>query len=442
MTRATTQPTTTPRFEGVPTDALADETVNLRIAGFPPGARVTVRSRFRDDFEGWWAAASEFRADDRGAIDLATQAPESGSYTGVDPMGFLWSMTPLDAEGASPMMLANVEPKVVEVTAELDGKPVASAELVRRYLAPGVKRIEVRDDGLFGTLFVPAGDGPFPTIVLLSGSGGGLSEPQAALYAAHGYGALALAYFKAGHLPENLIRIPLEYFERAISWLEARPDVDSDRLAVGGASRGGELSLLLASRYPQFKAVVSNVPSAIVYGGVGATAEDYLKPAWTHGGEPVPFFTSRRGRVDDFAPEPGVPFALTPLFLRGLEEEELVREVAIPVERINGPVLLISGKGDAMWPSTLYSEMVMSRLAEHGHPYPDQHLAYEGAGHIIGQPWVPTTVFASSHPLAKTLYAYGGTAKGSADARADAWPKILAFLDARFKDGGDGQRVG
>ena len=275
----------------------------------------------------------------------------------------------------------------------------------------------------------------------MSGSGGGLSEPHAALYAAHGYGALALAYFRAGHLPENLIRVPLEYFERAIAWLEARSDIDSDRLAVGGASRGGELSLLLGSRFPQFKAVVANVPSSIVYGGVGPTAEAYLEPAWTHGGEPVPFFTSRRGRVDDFAPEPGVPFALTPLFLRGLEEEDLVREVSIPVERINGPVLLISGKDDAMWPSTHYSEMVMSRLSERGHPFADQHLAYEGAGHIIGQPWVPTTVFASAHPLAKTLYAYGGTAKGSADARADVWPKTLAFLDARFRTGGDDHRV-
>jgi dienelactone hydrolase len=437
MTQSVQETKTLPRFEGVPTESLADESVGVRVAGLPPGARVTVRSGLTDDFGNRWGAANEFRADERGTVDLARRAPESGSYAGVEPMGFLWSMTPVDAETASPMMTANVEPKVVELTAEVDGQPVASTELLRRYLAPGVKRIEVRDDGLYGTLFVPAGDGPFPAIVLLSGSGGGLSEPQAALYAAHGYAALALAYFRAGHLPDDLVRIPLEYFERAIAWLESRPEIDGDRLAVGGASRGGELSLLLASRFPQFKAVVANVPSAIVYGGYGKTEEDYLKPAWTHGGEPVPYFTSRRGRDDGFEPEPGVPFALTPLFLRGLEEEEVVREVAIPVERINGPVLLISGKDDAMWPSTLYSDMVMARLAEHGHSYPDRHLAYKGAGHIIGQPWVPTTVFADAHPVTKTLFAYGGNRKGSADARADAWRNILAFLDARLKDGGN-----
>ena len=428
-----------PQFEGVPAESLADESVRVRVTGLAPLAPVTVRARLRDDLEQWWEAASSFRADEHGAVDLTTQAPESGSYEGIEPMGFLWSMAPAGPGTASPMMISTVEPKVVELTVEVAAQPVATAKLVRQYLAPGMRRIEVRDGGLHGTFFVPAGTGPFPAIVLLSGSGGGLSEAQAALYAAHGYAALALAYFRAGDLPRELVRIPLEYFERAIAWLQARPEVDADRLAVGGASRGGELSLLLASRFPQFKAVVANVPSGIVYGGVGDDESAYRQPAWTYGGEAVPYFTSRRGG-DGPAPEPGVPFALTPLFLRGLEEKEGVRDAEIPVERINGPILLISGEDDAMWPSTRYSEMVMDRLAAQGHPYRDQHLAYDGAGHIIGQPWVPTTVFASGHPVTGTLFAYGGTPKGSADARADVWPKILAFLDARFKDGDSDRR--
>ena len=126
---------------------------------------------------------------------------------------------------------------------------------------------------------------------------------------------------------------------------------------MGGASRGGELSLLLASRYPQFKAVVATVPSSIVNGGYSDDEDSDLEPAWTYGGEPIPYFISRRGRADGPIPEPGVPFALDPGLpsLAG-RKQDVVREVSIPVEQINGPVILISGKDDAMWPSTLYSE--------------------------------------------------------------------------------------
>ncbi len=156
--------------------------------------------------------------------------------------------------------------------------------------------------------------------MLLSGSGGGLSEAQAALHASRGYAALALAYFRAGHLPETLVRIPLEYFERAIAWLAARPDVDAGRLAVGGTSRGGELCLLLASRYPQFKAVVARVPSAVVYGGIGG-ADGHLQPAWTYHGEGIPFVHSRPGHLPEYETAGEKGFALTPIFLRSLEDK-------------------------------------------------------------------------------------------------------------------------
>jgi dienelactone hydrolase len=381
-----------------------------------------------------WESANTFVADAAGTIDLSTQAPASGSYVGVEPMGFLWSMSPADVSSASPMTKTTVQPTIVELTAEVADQAAVEARLTRLVAAPGVTRTEVRDDGLYATFFAPPGAGPFPAIMLLSGSGGGLSEPQAALYASRGYGALALAYFRAGDLPADLIRIPLEYFETALAWLQARPEVDAERLAVGGASRGGELSLLLASRYPQFKAVIANVPSAIVYGGASSTGEGFDQPAWTYRSEGVPFLDSvRRSQAPEYTAQEGVPFELTPLFLRGLEDVERARQATIPVERINGPVLAISGKDDAMWPSSRYSDMVMERLAEHEHPYPDEHLTYDGAGHSIGQPWWPTTVTASVHPVNRALFAEGGEPQASAQARADAWPKILRFLDTNLK---------
>ncbi len=96
-------------------------------------------------------------------------------------MGFLWSMTPTGPGSASPLGIkSTVRPTIINLTAEIDGQPVAQTSMARLVAAPGVRRTEVRDDGLHATYFAPPGAGPFPAIMLLSGSGGGLSEPQAA----------------------------------------------------------------------------------------------------------------------------------------------------------------------------------------------------------------------------------------------------------------------
>jgi hypothetical protein len=96
-------------------------------------------------------------------------------------------------------------------------------------------------------------------------------------------------------------------------------------------------------------------------------------------------------------------------------------------------VLLISGKDDAMWPSERLAEIARRRLEARHFPHPYRHLAYEGAGHMIGTPYQPTTVVASRHSLTGELVAYGGTPKGYARAREDSWREVLGMLNANFK---------
>ena len=69
----------------------------------------------------------------------------------------------------------------------------------------------VREAGLSGTLYTPAGPGPHPAVLVLAGSGGGTHEQRAALYAAHGYAALALGYFKSPGRPDHIDDTPLEW---------------------------------------------------------------------------------------------------------------------------------------------------------------------------------------------------------------------------------------
>jgi dienelactone hydrolase len=94
----------------------------------------------------------------------------------------------------------------------------------------------------------------------------------------------------------------------------------------------------------------------------------------------------------------------------------------IPVERIRGPVLLLSGRDDRLWPATRMAEEVMTRLAAHRHPYPFAHHAYAAAGHLFRVPGWPTTVRQTPG------LAFGGTTGGQAAADRDAWARVLAFL--------------
>jgi len=192
--------------------------------------------------------------------------------------------------------------------------------------------------------------------------------------------------------------------------------------------------LLLGATFASIKAVIAYVPSGIVFGGIGRDGVRGARPAWTFRGKPVEFL---QPRADRLSPEPpaepeGEPVRLTDRFLRSMEDTEAVERVEIPVERINGPVLMISGKDDAMWPSTRLAEIARRRLEKTGFGHEYRHLAYEDAGHMIGTPYTPSTIVASRHALTGGLNAYGGSPAGYAAAREDSWRAILQTLDRAF----------
>lgn len=416
------------RLMVTPSPARVDDPPHIVVSGCRPGQAVTVRARMRDGLGRHWESHAAFEVDRGGVVDVTTQRPVTGTYEDADPRGLLWSMTLVDGQSAG--LSTSAAPLETEVVVETGTTPVATARVTRYFAAPEVSRTDVRDNGLVATFFRPAGAAPRPAIIVVPGSGGGVPEPSAALLASHGFASLALAYFRAEHLPESLAEIPLEYFEKAVRWLRGQDAVANQPLGVMGGSRGGELALLLGATFPEFKAVVGYVPSGIVHAGIsgGGLQEARRRPAWTYRGEPVPFLSSRDAGQMEPVPPTSEPLPLTPIFLRALEDRDAVEAASIPVERINGPVLLISGQDDQMWPSPVLAEIAMKRLAQHHHRHAFQHLSYPGAGHIIGQPGTPATVTASLHPLAGRWLAFGGNPKDNAAAAADSWPKVLAFF--------------
>jgi dienelactone hydrolase len=425
MTVAGAPDASSPVLTVEPPSALLDEPVAIRLTGLVPGEGVALMATMTDHVDRRWQSAATFTADDAGVVDVPTQAPIVSSYDGAEPMGLFWSMT-LETPGGVPVPLLTTEPLVVVLTAVVAEQVVAEARLERRLLAPGVTDETVHDDGLVGRFFRPAGTGPFPAVLTLGGSGGGLGGAwqQAALLATRGYAALALAYFNYEHLPPYLHAIPLEYFATALHWLQRRPEVRADRLAVRGYSRGGELALLLGATFPALTAVVGYVPSGVVHGSIGVVGE----PSWTFQGEPVPYLFPPDAAARHEQVTAQEPVALTPWYLGNLEHREAVAQAAIPVERINGPVLLLSGEDDQMWPSPVLAGIAAERLAQHGHPYPVRHCRYAGAGHAIILPNL-TMPTGGQHPVRGVRVTFGGTAAANARAATEAWGETLQCLD-------------
>ncbi|MEZ4740887.1 MAG: acyl-CoA thioester hydrolase/BAAT C-terminal domain-containing protein [Bdellovibrionota bacterium] len=134
-----------------------------------------------------------------------------------------------------------------------------------------ITKDEMDSKGIPATIMYPAGGGKHPTILVLSGSEGGKSLERACLLASKGFTTIALAYFNYNGLPDYLIKIPLEYFPKQLEQLRFHRAVNLENLAVTGASKGGELSLLLGAHFQIFKAVVAYVPSAVVWSGIDYT---------------------------------------------------------------------------------------------------------------------------------------------------------------------------
>jgi dienelactone hydrolase len=406
-----------------PQRALIDEPLDIILSGLMPGNEVVLRAEMVDDEGVTWSSTAVFAADDDGGVEVATQAPVEGTYQGADAMGLFWSMEPDAAPTAGIFFPSSLEPLQVTLTAEVDGQTVASAELERRLVAPDVTRTEVREDGLVGTLFVPPGAGPHPAIVVLGGSEGGLDESTAALLASRGYAALAIAYFGTEELPEELIEIPIETFYDALDWVAAHESVDPARLALFGASKGAEAALLVASRRADVQAVVAYVPSDVVWQGISFDPMATPRSSWREGNEGVPFVPYMFTEEMFIGMQPGDPMILEPMYRYSLEMYE-GDAALIPVDQIEGSILLISAGDDQLWPSQLMAERVLEQLSNQE----AEHLTFEEAGHIILAPNLPT--YGTEVIMGMVM---GGTPAANAEAAAVAWRRLLEFLEASFR---------
>ena len=427
-----------------PSDAELWQRRSIQLSGATPGAVVTVKATTLRDGVTWSSQAS-FLTDNDGAVNLDTEAPVSGRYRNADAMGLLWSQRAEGGGRARPEPSSIAEPLITTLQAWSEpgtgdyAQPGAGAvvergeaELIQRLHPAGVERFAVTEDGLVGTVFVPSGEGPFPTIIVMNGSGGGINELRAAQYASRGIQAFALGYFRVPGRSDFISRTPIEYFETGIDYATRALNPLGGKPFVSGQSRGGELTLLLASRFPEkIAGIVAFVPGAFTFGAQGAAdpAEGWSGPTWTWQGKPLEHLWHDNSGVEWQPWDGELPtYPDQDIYIDGLHDRELAKASLIPIERFTGPVACVSGLDDRAWPSSMASRMALRALERAGHQAERLHLDYEAAGHGIAVPFLPSTNIEVKHPVSGAPYSNGGTPLGNARASERSFEEVVAFV--------------
>ena len=143
--------------------------------------------------------------------------------------------------------------------AALQAVPAGEAEDFVVEVAPGIR--------LAATLRTPPGKGPFPALMEITGSGSlGRNKDEAVSLALLDHGVAVLQYDKRGMTPTLRGDSPAASatLTQLISdagalerWLRERPEVDSRRAGVLGASQGGLIAAAIAAKDPSIRFVVS-----------------------------------------------------------------------------------------------------------------------------------------------------------------------------------------
>ena len=279
----------------------------------------------------------------------------------------------------------------------------------------------LRDGDWVGAFGVPEGKGPFPGVLALGGGDGGIPEYFLRLLVPEGFACLALAYFATPGTQPALIEVPLERVERGLRWMLAQPAVAArdGRAAVVGASKGGELALLVAATFPDLVGpVVAYTPSAVVWSGIDfSQSSGALQSSWSLGGRPLPFVPIPIGIPPSFS-DRGT--GLLPIYDKGLDNSGAVNDAAIPIERATGPTLLISGGHDGVWPATRMCTMLAGRMRAAGRAGSVRHLNFPQAGHALfpGPP----------QDAVPMRLDFGGSDESADAAHKTAWPEVIQHL--------------
>lgn len=274
-----------------------------------------------------------------------------------------------------------------------------------------------------------AGTDPLPVVVILHGADGGdgAGRTMGPVLAKMGYAAVGLPYYSPNwgefgpppqfpDLPGSFLDIRVDQLADLRAALDGMEGLDVDRFGLFAGSKGSEFALIAASRYPWIDSVVAYTPSDVVWEGWGleVVEAEGTRPSFSFEGESLAFMPYR-GFVEGLLA--GDAADLRAIHENGrADHPEREADARIPAEAYQGPLMLIAGEQDAQWNAVRQARNIAASREAVG--LETELLIYPDAGHdLIGD--------GSS---AREAHRSGGTPEANAAARADAWPRVVAFM--------------
>lgn len=418
----------------IPEAALMDEKITIKLSGFDPKEKVTIQAETNEYYcinrsceqKSIDESYAVFEADDNGNIDLSRQAPVEGCYSGINSMGLLEFMklkNTTNQKKSVNLKDVNMDKGyIITFSVIIKNKVVIRKTHTRMYRRENVKCIDINEDNLVARYFTVDDDIPKPSVIVISGSEGRIEKAQitAGLLASHGYSALALCYFGLESLPSTLEKIPLEYIENAIKWMEKEQTVLSDKICIYGRSKGGELALLAATIFKQIKGVLANTPSSIIWQGLNERNRPSKYSSWSYQGKEIPYLKFNSLAAFKYITKKmlGQSAQISDIYKSSLSSSK-ASDCTIAVEKINGPILLISGENDEFWTSKTFCENIMKRLEVCEFKNNKEHYCCKNSGHFITLPYQG---FRNENYNVEAM----------TNANKDSWNRTMNFLDENF----------
>ncbi|RDY22520.1 acyl-CoA thioesterase [Romboutsia maritimum] len=415
-------------------EALVVEKIKIKVTELAHNSKLRISMKM----ELPWCKGEEyssyavFISDEKGEVDLDITKPVEGTYRDNNSMGLIYSLKKYRNEGKNIAENISIdEPMTMNMLFEsFDEKK--EVNLKRFFKTEDVIAKHICEDGFSGELFYKEKSNN-KTVLMLGGSSGDTQALAllAAPLASKGFNVLMVPYFASEGLPDKLEKVPLEYFEKIFKWIENNKIIGSKEIFLHGTSKGGELALLLASRYRQIKKVVAVEPHAYCFQGLNGMMIGDSVSSWSYKGRSIPYIEVDNNifwEDQKKAIEKRMIFGFASTYKKSIERAVNKEEARIKVENSEADILMITGKEDNIWNSYEGCLEILYNLKKNNYKNNVELLACDKMGHPMPVPYIIPISETLSMNMMGGVFSSGGTIEGNAEGQFKAWKRTIEFF--------------